>query len=153
VVDVFSKEKRSAIMAAVKGRGNRATELELIGVFRKYRIRGWRRRSRIFGNPDFIFPTARLAVFVDGCFWHGCPIHKSLPEANRAFWKRKLDRNRTRDREVRRQLRDRGWHILRIWQHELGKPERVAHRIAQFANRGAKGAGARHGRQAESRGR
>ena len=107
MADVFSVTKRSEIMSRVKSRGNKATELRLMEVFRVHKIKGWRRHADIFGNPDFVFPVERLAVFVDGCFWHSCPIHGSLPRSNRPFWKSKLYRNRQRDRHVCRKLQDR----------------------------------------------
>lgn len=91
----------------------------MIAIFRQRQITGWRRHQRIFGNPDFIFPKLRLAVFVDGCFWHGCPKHGTQPADNRAFWKKKLVRNQARDRLVNRTLRSANWRVLRIWQHEL----------------------------------
>lgn len=74
---------------------------------------------RLFGNPDFVFLKERVAIFVDGCFWHGCPIHASMPITNRRFWERKLARNRSRDRLVVRTLKSLGWDVLRIWQHAL----------------------------------
>lgn len=119
MADVFSKPKRSAIMARVRGRGNERTELALLSILRLNKITGWRRHQPIFGKPDFIFPKSKLAIFVDGCFWHGCPKHATQPSTNRAFWKRKLARNKSRDRIVNRILRQRGWSVLRIWQHEL----------------------------------
>src|SRR5271167_2878563 len=70
-------------------------------------------------RPDFVFPKLKLAVFVDGCFWHGCPKHATQPAINRAFWKKKFARNKARDQIVNRTLRQRGWKVLRIWQHEL----------------------------------
>jgi DNA mismatch endonuclease (patch repair protein) len=76
----------------------------------------------LFGKPDFTFRAQRLAVFVDGCFWHGCPKHGTQPRHNRSFWQRKLNRNRARDRQVNRVLRARGWRIFRIWEHALAKP-------------------------------
>ena len=109
------------IMSRVRGRGNKATELRMLDVFRQNRITGWRRHKRIFGKPDFIFLKARLAVFVDGCFWHGCPKHASEPASNRGFWRRKLERNKVRDRLVNRTLKYRGWRVLRVWQHELSQ--------------------------------
>jgi DNA mismatch endonuclease (patch repair protein) len=66
-----------------------------------------------------VFPKLKLAVFVDGCFWHGCPSHCNIPVQNRSFWKKKLDANRRRDKLVRRTLQSRGWRVLRIWEHEL----------------------------------
>jgi DNA mismatch endonuclease, patch repair protein len=129
MTDVFSKEKRSAIMSGVKSRGNLATELRLVHILRDHGIKGWRRHFPICGTPDFVFPNRRLAIFVDGCFWHGCPLHGSLPMANRAFWERKLDRNKERDKEVRRELRKAGWLVLRIWQHELREPDSAVRKI------------------------
>lgn len=119
--DIYSRQKRSEIMSRVRGKGNKSTELRLIKLFREHRIRGWRRNYPLFGKPDFVFPQLRLALFVDGCFWHGCPSHASMPVANREFWERKLRRNKERDREVNRTLRAKGWRVLRIWQHELAR--------------------------------
>jgi len=82
-------------------------------------------------KPDFVFRPHRLAVFVDGCFWHGCPLHATQPKTNAAFWQEKLSTNRTRDRLVTRTLRTRGWRVLRIWEHELKRRNemRLARRI------------------------
>jgi DNA mismatch endonuclease (patch repair protein) len=135
MVDVFSRKKRSELMSLVKHRGNLATEIKLIEILKKERIKGWRRHPKIFGNPDFIFPKARVAVFVDGCFWHNCPIHGSIPDTNKVFWERKLKRNRERDRVVCRALKDNGWFVLRIWQHELKKPKNVAYRLTRSLDR------------------
>ena len=121
-------------MSRVRGRGNKNTELEMIDLFRKHRITGWRRNARVFGSPDFVFPKLRIAVFVDGCFWHNCPIHRSMPASNRPFWKQKLQRNKTRDHLVGHRLRGIGWKVVRVWQHELTRTNRrkVAKRIARL---------------------
>jgi DNA mismatch endonuclease (patch repair protein) len=121
VSDVFTKAKRSEVMSLIRGRGNKATELALAKLLRRHRITGWRRHPKIFGKPDFIFPNTKLAVFVDGCFWHGCPKHATQPATNRAFWRNKFARNKARDRVVNRILRHLGWTVLRIWQHELSR--------------------------------
>jgi DNA mismatch endonuclease (patch repair protein) len=78
----------------------------------------------LYGRPDFVFPADRLAVFVDGCFWHGCPKHYTRPANNRAFWERKLRANRARDRQVNRELKRLGWRVLRVWEHDLRQPNR-----------------------------
>jgi DNA mismatch endonuclease (patch repair protein) len=117
--DVFEKAKRSKIMSRVRSRENKNTEIALVTLFRKHVITGWRRRMRVFGSPDFIFRKQRVAVFVDGCFWHSCPKHRSTPESNRTFWNRKLQRNKARDQLVSRTLRKNGWKVIRVWQHEL----------------------------------
>jgi DNA mismatch endonuclease (patch repair protein) len=119
MADVFSATKRSEIMSRVRGRGNKATELALVIFLRRHGIVGWRRHVHLFGSPDFVFVKGRVAVFVDGCFWHGCAKHASLPMSNQVFWAAKLARNKARDRLVMRTLRQRGWHVVRVWQHEL----------------------------------
>jgi DNA mismatch endonuclease (patch repair protein) len=78
------------------------------------------KRSRPFTvKPDFVFPKLKLAVFVDGCFWHGCPRHFIQPRGNAAFWRKKIAANQARDRLVNRMLRRMGWKVLRVWEHEL----------------------------------
>ena len=123
--DVLTKKKRSEVMSKIRGRGNKETELVLAKLFRKHRIIGWRRQQPIFGKPDFIFRRQRLAVFVDGCFWHGCPKHSNLPVNNRPFWRKKLAANKSRDRLVNRTLRRLGWRVVRIWEHELRQQQRL----------------------------
>jgi DNA mismatch endonuclease, patch repair protein len=119
MADVFTKPKRSEVMSRIRSNGNKDTELALIRVFRAQRITGWRRNQPVFGKPDFVFPKRRLAVFVDGCFWHGCPQHATKPKSNVEFWQKKLDATKVRDRLVTRTLRSAGWLVLRIWEHEL----------------------------------
>lgn len=92
MADVFSPAKRSQIMSRIKGKGNAATEARLIGIFRRHGIVGWRRNFPLFGKPDFVFPKQRTAVFVDGCFWHSCPKHGTMPASNVEFWTAKLVR-------------------------------------------------------------
>ena len=124
--DVFTKAKRSEVMSLIRSRGNQATELRLIALMREHGITGWRRNARVFGKPDFVFRTAKLAVFVDGCFWHGCPRHATMPVNNRAFWKAKFARNKARDREVSRVLRTAGWRVLRVWECALARRRQLA---------------------------
>lgn len=119
MADVFTKAKRSEVMSRIRSSGNKETELAMIKLFRKHKITGWRRHYPVFGKPDFVFPDLKLAVFVDGCFWHGCPKHSNVPRNNRAFWKRKLDANKARDRRVNQVLRQNGWCVIRIWEHDL----------------------------------
>ncbi|MEZ5387421.1 MAG: very short patch repair endonuclease [Prosthecobacter sp.] len=120
--DVFTKSKRSEVMSRIRSRGNQATELALVKLMRAEGITGWRRQWPLHGKPDFVFPKRRVAVFVDGCFWHGCPKHGTWPKQNGRFWREKIERNRARDREVTRTLRGKGWKVLRIWEHALKKP-------------------------------
>jgi len=127
--DVFTKEKRSEVMSRIKGKGNKDTELMMIQILRKYHISGWRRNQAVLGKPDFIFPKQKIALFVDGCFWHGCPKHSNMPKNNRAFWEKKLGKNKDRDKFVNRELRKLGWVIVRVWEHELKDEEKVAGKI------------------------
>lgn len=131
MADIFSKVKRSQVMSSIKGSGNKGTELALIKVFRAHGITGWRRRQKVFGKPDFVFPQRRLAVFVDGCFWHCCPKHGTKPKNNRAFWERKLLANRKRDRLVSRTLRQQGWKVVRIWECGIAQMLLHPHKIAR----------------------
>ena len=142
--DILSKRKRSALMALIRGRGNKATELRLIAIFRAHGIAGWRRGSTLPGRPDFVFPTLNLAVFVDGCFWHGCPVHGTQPRQNATFWREKIARNRSRDRRVTRELRARGWRVLRIWEHALKRrsERRLIARLARALGRAGSGGAA-----------
>src|SRR4051812_47213892 len=119
--DVFTPEKRSAVMSRIRGSGNKDTELRMIAAFRAHKIGGWRRKSRLFGKPDFVFLKKRVALFVDGCFWHGCPTpkHSPWPKGNADFWFKKLSSNRRRDRVVTRTLRAQGWTVIRVWEHDL----------------------------------
>jgi DNA mismatch endonuclease, patch repair protein len=135
MADVFSKEKRSRVMSAIRSGGNKGTELKLVSVLRASGVTGWRRRQPLPGRPDFIFRHERLAVFVDGCFWHGCPKHGRRPGSNRNYWLPKLRRNQERDGEVRRALLKAGWAVLRVWEHDLGNASRVARRIAAALDR------------------
>ncbi len=129
MTDVFTKAKRSEVMSRIRGRGNKDTELALIALLRHAHITGWRRNQTLFGKPDFTFRRERLVIFVDGCFWHCCPKHSSLPENNRDFWQKKMDANRQRDQLVTRTLKKSGWQVLRIWEHDLKQPNRVLQRV------------------------
>ena len=119
MTDFVSKEKRSKIMKAVRAKGNKTTELAMIKVFRENKIIGWRRNYKLEGRPDFVFPKARLAVFVDGCFWHGHSCQKPRDSQKEGFWKEKMAYNKKRDRIVNRQLREKNWVVIRIWECEL----------------------------------
>ncbi len=117
-------------MSQIRGSGNKETELVLVALFRKHKISGWRRKQKFPGKPDFVFVEEGVAVFVDGCFWHFCPKHRTMPKTNRAFWKHKLETNRKRDALVNRQLRKSGWKVIRIWEHDLSRnPQRCVDRL------------------------
>ena len=148
--DVFTPAERSAVMSRIRSTGNAATELRFRAMLRAAKITGWRRhvslcmphpsartkagekkirRPRV--RPDFVFREERVAVFVDGCFWHGCPRHATRPRQNRKFWDDKIARNRQRDRLVTRQLRKSGWTVLRLWECALAR-KRQAHTLGRL---------------------
>lgn len=117
MADIMSPAARSALMSRVR---DRDTKPEL-SLRRALWRRGYRYRLRypVPGKPDLVFPGPRVAVFVDGCFWHGCPVHGTTPASNTAFWNEKLSRNESRDREVTRELLETGWTVLRFWEHHV----------------------------------
>jgi DNA mismatch endonuclease, patch repair protein len=119
MADNLTLEARSRVMAATKGRDNRSTELKLVRALRHLGITGWRRHLLLPGRPDFAFRKRRLVVFVDGCFWHGCPDHCRMPESNASYWKSKIEGNILRDKELKNRLKLEGWRVLRFWEHEL----------------------------------
>lgn len=125
-MDTVEPRKRSWIMAQVKSSRNKSTEEALVRIFRREKITGWRRNYDLAGRPDFVFLSERVAVFVDGCFWHGHPKRCRIPSTNREYWTSKIDRNRARDRKVNRMLRKRGWQVVRIWEHLINQPRTIA---------------------------
>lgn len=134
-MDIWDAGKRSQVMAAIRSRGNATTELTVVRAFRRNNVKGWRRHRPVRIDqrsirPDFVFPGSRLIVFVDGCFWHQCPWHATLPASRRRYWATKLAGNRARDRRDDRALRRHGWRVLRIWEHSVRKdPDGVARRV------------------------
>lgn len=132
-MDVFSKAKRSQVMAAIRHRGNRSTERTLAALLRRYRISGWKLQfSQIVGKPDFYFIERRIALFVDGCFWHGCPKCFQAPRQNASFWSAKIQGNRKRDRKVSHKLRREGITVIRLWEHDLENRTSRMHRVVEM---------------------
>ena len=162
MADVFSKTKRSQVMSRIRGRGNKDTELALARLLRRHHITGWRRQQIIQINaqhstpnvehsklsvgrwkfprpftvrPDFVFRQVRLAVFVDGCFWHACPKHATKPKNNAAFWRRKFAANKKRDVLVTRTLRCAGWRVIRVWECALQRAGKYPQHEARLLRR------------------
>jgi DNA mismatch endonuclease (patch repair protein) len=122
-MDRLSARERSLLMGRIKGRRNRSTELRFAAFLRREGLGGWRRHRDLPGRPDFSFARERLAVFIDGCFWHGCPRHFRVPATRSEFWRQKIARNRRRDRRNDRDLRLMGWSVMRVWEHQLRRAE------------------------------
>lgn len=125
MTDIFSKRKRSQIMSRIRSSGSKP-EVVLRALVRRS-SGGLSLRynySGLPGSPDVVVFSLGLAIFMEGCFWHGCPEHGRVPKSNVKFWEAKLSRNRRRDARNRRQLRELGWTVWRIWEHDL-KPARL----------------------------
>lgn len=123
--DMFTKAKRSQIMAAIRGKNNQTTEVVFENILRRGKITGWRRHLELLGKPDYTFRKEKVVVFIDGCFWHSCPKHGNNPKSNAGYWSKKLECNRARDRRVSAALRRNGWQVVRIWEHRLRHPTAV----------------------------
>jgi DNA mismatch endonuclease, patch repair protein len=126
MVDKFSKEKRSSIMKAIRSK-NTGPEVKLRKVLR---ARGLRYRV-YYGieKIDIAFPSKKLAVFVDGCFWHGCPLHSHIPKSNKDYWLPKLKRNMERDGAKDERLKGEGWTVMHFWEHEMINVDLTADKI------------------------
>jgi DNA mismatch endonuclease (patch repair protein) len=137
MADVFSRAKRSEVMSLIRSSGNGATELRMIALLRAHKLTGWRRGVPLLGRPDFVWRGERVALFVDGCFWHNCPRHGRVPHSRQEYWIGKLAGNARRDRLVSRALRAGGWTVIRVWECALHKStaRRAATRIASALGR------------------
>lgn len=124
MADVFDERKRSEIMSKLRSKKNKSTELKLIQVFKESSIVGWKRNYPVKGHPDFVFIDKKIAVFVDGCFWHGHDCRNTRPSDNKEYWAKKRERNMKHDKEVTALFERRGWTVVRIWECELKKKNR-----------------------------
>lgn len=129
MADVFTKEERSRVMSRIRSKNTKAELIlkdYLKGTYLRY-------QPKIRGKPDFGNKSKKIAVFVDGCFWHKCPKCFKAPKTNKKYWNPKIDRNVQRDKEVNRKLRKDGWKVLRFWEHDVKKnSEKIAKKIAQI---------------------
>lgn len=125
MADIFDDEKRSSIMSKVRSKGNKSTELRVIELFEDNGITGWRRNYKVKGHPDFVFLKERVAIFVDGCFWHGHECRNIHPKDNEEYWNKKRQRNIQHDLEITERFQKRGWTVVRIWECELKKKNEV----------------------------
>ena len=121
MADIFNNEKRSEIMRKVKSKKNKSTELRLIDIFKQNGITGWKRNYPVKGHPDFVFLKEKVAVFVDGCFWHGHDCRNTRPAENKEYWQNKCELNMKHYKDVTAMFEARGWKVLRIWECELKK--------------------------------
>lgn len=113
---------RAQLMSRVRSAGNQTTEERLAFLLRQAGLKGWRRHGPLPGKPDFAWRELKVAVFVDGCFWHGHNCGRNLtPRTNAEAWREKIERNKARDRHATHVLRQKGWAVTRLWECQLAK--------------------------------
>ena len=135
MIDTLSKKARSLLMAGVKGRHNKSTEVKMAKLLRSSNIKGWRRHLKLPGSPDFTFREERVCIFVDGCFWHGCPKHYKSPKSNKKFWREKVEKNRERDIRINQELKKQEYRVIRIWECEMREADKVLKKIQKALDR------------------
>ncbi len=121
--DNLKPADRRQTMQAVKGKGT-SLERKLASMLAGMRIKGWKKNIReLIGKPDIVFPKERIGIFIDGCFWHGCPVcQRRMPETNKEYWETKIKRNIERAKYQNQVLSNEGWVVIRIWEHEMRDP-------------------------------
>lgn len=133
MVDKVSKEIRSKTMRAVKSK-----ETKLESIFRKALwqkgVRYRKNVNNLFGKPDIAIKKAKLVIFIDSCFWHGCAEHCRLPSSNYEYWTSKIERNKKRDNEVNEFYSSKGWRVMRFWEHQLKKSDGLEAAIGDIIN-------------------
>jgi DNA mismatch endonuclease (patch repair protein) len=142
VADVFTSEKRSEVMSAIRSSGTKP-ERRLYEVVRSCLGHRWRidlNRKDLPGKPDVVVPTLSLALFADGCFFHHCPVHGRIPDSRQEYWDPKIRQNVERDRAIEIDLREQGFEVWRFWEHELKTltalektADRIGDRLAERA--------------------
>ena len=131
MVDVFTKEKRSWVMSRIKGKGTKIEKL-FERELRKNKIK-FKKYPKILkkGNPDFLI--WKVAIFIDGCFWHGCPKHYRSPKSKKGYWIPKIEDNMKRDIEVNKNLRKMGYKVVRFWEHDARRnPDKLVNRVRKY---------------------
>ncbi|MCK5320353.1 very short patch repair endonuclease [Candidatus Parcubacteria bacterium] len=134
MADIFSKKKRSEIMSKIK---NKDSKIEI--EFRKALWKeGFRYRKNVnvyFGKPDLILKKYKTVIFIDSCFWHGCKKHCKMPATNKKFWGNKIERNKERDKEIKRYYKKIGWNIIRVWEHDINKNlDKIIIKVSKILN-------------------
>ncbi|MFH1799976.1 MAG: very short patch repair endonuclease [Candidatus Omnitrophota bacterium] len=135
MVDVLTKKQRSFCMSRIRAKNTRP-EIILRKALGCSGIRGYRLHYQLTGKPDIVFPSRKVVIFVDGCFWHKCPKCFKPSKTRKSFWIKKLASNVVRDRVVNHELKKRGWIVLRFWEHDLKKMASVTGKILKKLNDG-----------------
>lgn len=129
MADAITKEQRSYIMSRIRGK-NTGPEMKFRKLLYSRGIRGYRIHYDLPGKPDVVFVRKHVAIFVDGCFWHKCPICFRKPKTRTRFWMKKINKNANRDKKTDQILTELGWTVIRIWEHEIKKdPENTINKV------------------------
>jgi DNA mismatch endonuclease, patch repair protein len=129
MADVLSQEQRKYNMSRIRGK-NTGPEVKFRKLLFTNGIRGYRIHYKLPGKPDIVFTKKKIAIFIDGCFWHKCPVCYQEPETRKDFWIKKIQSNIDRDKNVDETLKNDGWTVIRIWEHEIRKdPENAVRKI------------------------
>ncbi|MGA2161288.1 MAG: very short patch repair endonuclease [Methanoregula sp.] len=129
MADVLDKQQRKYNMSRILGK-NTGPELKIRKLLWSQGIRGYRIHYNLPGKPDIVFTKKKITIFIDGCFWHKCPVCFQEPETRKDFWMKKINSNVERDAKNTQQLQDNGWTVMRFWEHEIRKkPEDVIEKI------------------------
>jgi DNA mismatch endonuclease (patch repair protein) len=134
MTDVFTKTKRSEIMSKIRS-VNTKPEISIKNFLRKSNASFEMHPNDILGKPDMVNRKKKVAIFIDGCFWHGCKTCRTIPKDNRPFWKNKINYNRARRIKVKKLLKKEGWNVMEFWEHEVNKnPKKVVSSIIKKLN-------------------
>ncbi|WP_053363451.1 very short patch repair endonuclease [Bacillus sp. FJAT-27251] len=130
MAEKISKEQRSKNMRAIRSVSKLENEVSKALWKKGFRFR---KNTNMFGKPDISIKKYKIVIFIDSCFWHSCSIHGNMPKTNQQYWLKKLERNKLRDEEVTRFYLDKGWKVLRVWEHDLKLEfDSTVNRIDQF---------------------
>jgi len=134
-MDNVDPKTRSVIMKSVKSKGTKLEE-KVFNALRKRGIEFESHAEDLLGKPDIVIRDYKIVIFIDSCFWHGCPQHLRVPKSNIDYWQKKIERNKARDKEVTKHYTDSNWYVIRIWEHELKENfENTINNIQDFIER------------------
>lgn len=137
MTDVLTKKQRSYCMSRIRAKDTQP-EIILRNAISGAGIKGYRLNYKLLGKPDIVFTKRKIAIFIDGCFWHKCPKCFIKPETNRKFWNEKIESNIKRDKIVNAKLKGKGWKVIRIWEHEIKNQKVIKKRIIDKIRYGKK---------------
>jgi DNA mismatch endonuclease (patch repair protein) len=135
MVDILTQEQRKYNMSRIKGK-NTGPEVNLRKLLFAKGVRGYRIHYKLSGKPDIVFTRKKIAIFIDGCFWHKCPVCFKEPETRKEFWMKKINSNVERDNNFNNKLQNEGWTVIRFWEHDVRKqPEKIVSEILELINK------------------